>query len=104
MDIRTLLTGGTVSRLDTLILHKRYRIQYLRRIPAADGVRLQVKLQFSSAKDDFFTLPPNYTRHITAAQISLINNESLFIDLVLVDYTREGFPYLEFIYAGGVQL
>jgi hypothetical protein len=53
MDIMTLLAVGTVGRLDALILHKRYRILYLRRFLAADGLQLQVKLRISSEKDFF---------------------------------------------------
>jgi hypothetical protein len=38
-------------------------------------------------------------RFLTVGSLHL---KSLNIGLILLDYTREGFPVLEFIYAGGV--
>jgi len=66
------------------------------------GLQLLVKLWFNLGKDVFIVLPHNYSPHFTTSYIAYVNNKSLYIDCVLLDYTREGFPVLEFIYLGGV--
>jgi hypothetical protein len=97
MDIKSL-----VGHLDALILHKMYRILYLEKIMTPKGLQLLVKLRVNSWKDVFFILPPIYSSHFTLSQIIMINNNTMYIDLVLLDYTREGFFLMEFIFAGGI--
>jgi hypothetical protein len=65
------------------------------------GLQILAKLQFNSLEDVFVILPHNYSLHFTTSQIVNINNKTLYIDCVLMDYTCEGFPVLEFIYTGG---
>jgi hypothetical protein len=65
------------------------------------GLQILVKLRFNSVKDVFVVLPHNYSPCFTTSQIAGINNKTLYIDCILLDYTRECFPVLEFIFAGG---
>jgi hypothetical protein len=61
----------------------------------------EAEVQFDERR---FYSPPNYSPHFTSFQINLINNKSLYIDLVLLDYTWEGFLAIEFIFAEGIQV
>jgi len=102
MDIIALFAAGMVARLDELILIKRYRILYMEKFRTVDGLELLVKLWFDSVKDLFVILPPDFSHNFTTSQMTLINNKSMYIDLILLDF-RDGFPIPQFIYAGGRQ-
>jgi len=92
-----------VACLDELLLHKRYRILYMEKFRTFDGLQLLVKLWFDSVKDVFVILPPDFSPNFTISQRAKVNNKSIYIDFILLGFTRDDFPILQFIYAGGRQ-
>jgi len=95
---------GMVTPLDALTIQKPYLILFMVLIKVGDHhllVRLWDERYLGAGRNIHVILPESYTSKFGPAQLTAINNCTAFYKLILLGFSHQGQPVLQFRHANG---